>query len=220
MGREVCPPHLSPFTPPSHHTPLLSFPGTRHVSRPRGARPPPFLHASPDEVRCGQFASQTGDYCDLPSFEASSEVVTIATPCHRTVHSRTEPHHAVPPPRPCSQPIPRHLFDPCLPCPLPSCPFLSHFYTSTPRYARVLRRDVHSQSILSASQLLTTIIQLRKVCNHPKILLSQQASYLAPLPTPLSPHTPPHKPLGRMHVGGGGWTPLKCSLHCHSTSHP
>ncbi|KAL3918383.1 MAG: hypothetical protein SGPRY_006042, partial [Prymnesium sp.] len=43
-------------------------------------------------------------------------------------------------------------------------------------YARVLRRDEHSASILSTSQLLTTITQLRKVCNHPKILLSQHAS--------------------------------------------
>ncbi|KAL3908974.1 MAG: hypothetical protein SGPRY_009594 [Prymnesium sp.] len=43
-------------------------------------------------------------------------------------------------------------------------------------YVRVLRRDAHSASVLSTSQLLTTITQLRKVCNHPKILLSQHAS--------------------------------------------
>lgn len=38
-------------------------------------------------------------------------------------------------------------------------------------YARLLDRDLESQSLLSTSQLQIIITQLRKVCNHPRILL-------------------------------------------------
>eukprot|EP00967_Tisochrysis_lutea_P116562 scaffold187801_cov20-Tisochrysis_lutea.AAC.1 len=39
-------------------------------------------------------------------------------------------------------------------------------------YARLLDRDLESQSLLSASQLQMLITQLRKVCNHPRILMA------------------------------------------------
>ena len=42
---------------------------------------------------------------------------------------------------------------------------------SFPRYARLLERDEASAQLLSQTQLQNLISQLRKVCNHPKILL-------------------------------------------------